>query len=125
MPQLRKEGGRMIATEELRRLLDESGVEWKPGDSRIFRDSITYWIVGKIRWSAIEGNDGLVLNNIELDRLTPEQVIAATLGPGECEMEYVSDFLSWHCKACGHLDMAPRDPRPRYCKWCGRKVVDE
>ena len=49
---------------------------------------------------------------------------AATLGRGTCEMEYVSDFMSWHCKACGQMDMAPRNPKPWYCKWCGRKVVD-
>lgn len=42
-----------------------------------------------------------------------------------CEMEYVSDFMSWHCKACDMMDMAPRDPKPRFCKWCGAKVVGE
>lgn len=40
-----------------------------------------------------------------------------------CEMEYVSDWMSWHCKACDMMDMAPRDPKPRFCKWCGRKVT--
>lgn len=39
-----------------------------------------------------------------------------------CEMEYVSDFMSWHCKACDMMDMAPRDPKPRFCKRCGRRV---
>ena len=64
------------------------------------------------------------------------QAIAATLGvtgkvsekdsdAGTCQMEYVSDFMSWHCKACDQMDMAPRNPKPRYCKWCGRKVVGE
>lgn len=64
-----------------------------------------------------------------------EQAIAATLGSSNCpnnctndertetcEMEYVSDWMSWHCKACDHMDMAPRNPKPRYCKWCGRRV---
>ena len=41
-----------------------------------------------------------------------------------CEMEYVSDFMSWHCKACDMMDMAPRGPKPRFCKWCGRKVSE-
>ena len=40
-----------------------------------------------------------------------------------CEMEYITDFMSWHCKACDMMDMAPRNPKPRYCKWCGAKVV--
>lgn len=44
---------------------------------------------------------------------------------GECEMEYVSEFMSWHCKACGQMDMALRNPKPRYCKWCGRKVAEQ
>jgi len=48
----------------------------------------------------------------------------AELGAGTCEMEYVSDWMSWHCKSCDHMDMAPRNPKPRYCKWCGRKVVE-
>ena len=75
----------------------------------------------------------------EWDGHTPSEAIEriATLGScsctndctnGErtetCEMEYVSDWMSWHCKSCDHMDMAPRNPKPRYCKWCGRKVVD-
>lgn len=63
----------------------------------------------------------------EWDGHSPADAIEriATLGRGTCEMEYVSDFMSWHCKACDQMDMAPRNPKPRYCKWCGRKVVSE
>ena len=50
--------------------------------------------------------------------------VNAMLGGETCEMEYVSDFMSWHCKACDTMDMAPRDPKPRFCKWCGRKVSE-
>lgn len=61
----------------------------------------------------------------EWDGHSPADAIEriATLGAETCEMEYVSDFMSWHCKACDQMDMAPRNPKPRYCKWCGRKVV--
>lgn len=48
----------------------------------------------------------------------------AALGRETCEMEYVGDYMSWHCKACDMMDMAPRDPKPRYCKWCGRKAAE-
>jgi len=63
----------------------------------------------------------------EWDGHTPSEAIEriAVLGTETCEMEYVSDFMSWHCKACDQMDMAPRNPKPRYCKWCGRKVVSD
>ena len=63
----------------------------------------------------------------EWDGHSPADAIEriAALGTETCEMEYVSDWMSWHCKACDQMDMAPRNPKPRYCKWCGRKVVDE
>ena len=125
--------GGVSATDELRRLLDERGVEytvvhgyqeyiWEFGESGIARASRI-------------GTKGLV--QMIVTGITPEQAIAATLGSCNCsndctnsertetcEMEYVTDWMSWHCKSCDHMDMAPRNPKPRYCKWCGRKVVD-
>jgi len=63
----------------------------------------------------------------EREKLLDEfiQAIVAMLDSGTCEMEYISDSMRWHCKACDKMDMAPRNPKPRYCKWCGRKVVGE
>ena len=111
----------MSATEELRRLLDERGVEWAaihdtctsremPVGNQM-RDGfrVPVWYDGTLHIECV---------------MSPTQAIAATLGRGECEMEYVSDFMSWHCKACDMMDMAPHNPKPRYCKWCGAKVVD-
>lgn len=140
----------MTATDVLRRMLDERGVKYKAWDGGTH--PITVWYVDGqafefVEYRLINGakqvsnnpwdNDGHCMLTITNRHCTPEQAIAATLGScncpnnctnGErtetCEMEYVSDWMSWHCKSCDHMDMAPRNPKPRYCKWCGRKVVD-
>ena len=182
--------GDMTSTDELRRLLDERGVEYEVDDAKTVR--VTRWRAYGDWVSFIEYDNGDTKFCIDARRLTPEQAIAATLGHepddaamvrlhdqmnatmlkyemaqgiekrdvdaaivvpwvakmhalleeaamlgasdakptqaeslGTCEMEYVSDWMSWHCKACDQMDMAPRNPKPRYCKWCGRKVVGE
>jgi len=109
-------------TDELRRLLNERGVEYRAmGDA-------TFWEThgGAFRYKAKPHADKLMVMTCCSQKctvMTPEQAVEATLGRGTCEMEYVSDFMSWHCKSCDMMDMAPRNPKPRYCKWCGRKVV--
>lgn len=70
----------MSATDELRRLLDECGVEWAVPDESWNQDSITYWKVGSIKWVAFESENGtLWLNCNSVTDLTPEQAIAATV----------------------------------------------
>jgi len=70
----------MSATDELRRLLDERGVEWRYKDERT-----TYWygtLDGKEwgEWTAIEMGDYLHLTfSANGDTVTPEEAIAATL----------------------------------------------
>ena len=114
----------MSATDELRRLLDERGVEWTANDGEHVKE--TCWpYMGELTAAFAEYDNGTTRFACDTWCFTPEQAIAATLGAGTCEMEYVSDFMSWHCKACDQMDMAPRNPKPRYCKWCGRKVVSE
>ena len=73
----------MSITDELRRLLDERGVKWWPSDERWNEDGITHWYAGILKWTAIEDEDGLWLNAgvAGHNSLTPEQAIAATLGP--------------------------------------------
>lgn len=118
----------MTKTEVLRSLLDEQGIEYReyqPNPS----EEITAWDldVSDIRhevWASFQEFDrGATL--LKFWNCTPEQAIEATLGRGTCKMEYVSDFMSWHCKACDMMAMAPRNPKPRFCKWCGRKVVTD
>ena len=112
------------ATDELRRLLDERGVDHES----------TEWIDGvTVSWQDSDGTvfcarESLSLGGptgtLDVYRLTPSQAVAATLGRGTCEVEYVSDWMGWHCKACDMLWQGLRDQRPRYCPNCGRAVVE-
>lgn len=142
-------GDAMSATDELRRILNERGVEWESGLP-------TETIVR-------EPNDALYVERPDgrmhvyfRSYLTPEQAIAATLGPcsdscncsnsertgldaatlgrGTCHMELTelrgpayTDV--YQCSECGEEVMVGtvmgESERPRWCPWCGRKVVDE
>lgn len=64
---------RMTATDELRRLLDERGVEWDYG---ITGSTTTRFSVNGIDLTFTPMRDGLVCSTI----LTPEQAVEATLG---------------------------------------------
>ena len=120
------------ATDELLTLLKEHGVEHYEHEAPA-ADCVAFFDGNGWHdcWDSVGEEINVTFS------MTPEQVIAATLGSCNCsdnctnsertetcEMEYVSDWMSWHCKSCDHMDMAPRNPKPRYCKWCGRKVVD-
>ena len=119
----------MTATEVLRRLLDERGVEWDADDEVMDDGSlsqVTYWYCNGIEWSADGRDEYLAFDAVQL--LTPEQAIAATLGAGTCHNVYEKGHFK--CSKCGHYtqtrmvyrDGAPADPR--FCPWCGRKVVE-
>ena len=122
----------MTATEELRRLLDERGVEWWPSAECWCEDAITYWRVGVMKWAAIEGEKDLWLNAgiAGYEPLTPEQAIAATLGRGTCRLkraQWDDGTCTWGCicTACdAHLEHETGIGY-NYCPHCGRKVVDE
>jgi hypothetical protein len=88
------EGGKaMTATEELRRMLDERGIEYSAHEDSWAKE--TYWIVSHnpYRFSERSEYGTCVLHNI-----TPEQAIAATLGGGECEIVYRDG--GWYCTEC-------------------------
>lgn len=126
----------MTATEELRALLDERGVEW----SATVGASGTIWT----HWDAFNGHrvhamdneDGTVEIFGEWD-VTPEQAIAATLGVGTCHD--VGDPGDFCCSECGvrmftesndTYTMIAADERtiikhPNFCPNCGARVEDE
>ena len=115
----------MSATDELRRMLDERGVEWTYKDGTVRYESNGHW---HLAWAY---NDDKMV--VSMGYLTPEEAIAATLGAGTCRN--VSDppegFL---CSECGWGDFAEPShlltgscyaglaKGPRYCPNCGRKV---
>lgn len=126
----------MTATDELRRRLDERGIEWwsKP---RLVVGGVekgTEFDAADGSWvCAIEALDGTIC----VSHLTPEQAVTVTLGAGTCKDE--GDPGDFCCSECGMrmftdtndtYMMIASDERtiikhPNFCPNCGRKVVDE
>ena len=128
----------MRISDELRRMLDERGVEW--GNVRndgSESDYLTEWQFEDNQGKAIatEWAVGSGLS-VEIHRyhLTPEQAIAATLGAGMCHIE--NHHGEWYCTGCGEM-VGTCDTESElcidgnaidlwnYCPNCGAKVVDE
>lgn len=109
----------MTATEVLRRLLDERGVEYEDRD--MFGKHVFHWGVplqGAMFTDAGEWTE-LVVENA-----SPEQAIAATLGTGTC---HVTDNGPWGypyvCSACGaSFDPDVNGGDFNFCPNCGRRV---
>ena len=116
---------KLTATDELRRMLDERGVEWHG-------DIATYWRDADAVESLFADN----ALDVSLYAVSPEQAIEATLGRGTChpvandnlnESEGTGDAWA-NCSECGYLLCVltdPSSPMPNYCPSCGRKVVDD
>ena len=116
----------MTATERLRALLDERGVEW--GNVRndgSESDFLTEWQFDGIEGHAIatEWAVGRDLSVCIGHPMTPEQAVEATLGRGTCHVRNDEDTC-WYdvCSACGFV--WPDDYSVNYCPNCGRKVVE-
>lgn len=126
----------MTATERLRQLLDERGVEWAET-----RDGNTAFGDGQghMRWAACVGAAKAFF---EVGPFTPEQAVEATLGRGTCNMEFtqaaqfgdpndvdsIFDVGMFRCTACGTETYGMWNDNdecrewPRYCPNCGRRV---
>ena len=125
----------MTAIDELCRLLDERGVKYSHEDVTggtlfvVTRDVRIYYILAREKgfevWS---------------DWLTPEQAVAATLGPATCHLEEIekdcdtaSEYMldrEWCFDAvyrcsCGCRFGHVAHNRPRFCPNCGAKAVGE
>ena len=114
----------MTATDELRRMLDERGVEHYDGTERtLWGYEQTGEDTGIYRFAASEISGGFLQFN--MFRITPAQAIAATLGRGECHDDSEVEVI-FECSECGcnHLRHRAFVDLPRYCPNCGRKVVD-
>lgn len=120
----------MSATDELRRMLDERGVEYETRDGDTVKN--TYWSCNGLRWGYTEdvdysGRIDPMLFPMVGGQLTftPEQAIAATLGAGTCRN--VDADQGWFgCSECGCICSVDwygsGFGTPNYCPNCGRKV---
>jgi len=123
----------MTATDELRRLLDERGVEWERGlpTETIVREPIDALYV--------ERPDGR-MHVYFRSYLAPEQAVAATLGASgtciadetetwECICDQIGRYgkrVTVHvmeCSECGHTYEHVNGDY-EYCPHCGRRVVE-
>ena len=111
----------MSATDELRRLLDERGVEYEA--ERI--DSSNYFTWGENDcYSYTEYPDGTVLRIWDC---TPEQAIAATLGRGTCK-NIAPVYLDFLCSECGFVHYIDDSNCTgdgndwNYCPYCGARM---
>jgi hypothetical protein len=109
------------ATERLRALLDERGVEWDADDEAMDDGSlsqVTYWYCNGIEWSADGRDEYLAFDAVQL--LTPEQAIAATLGREDI---YTREDMEGAFVSCYSLGSLPVGSDPRWDE--NRQTVDE
>ena len=131
-----------IATERLRQLLDERGVEWR------YIDGTVYWHGERhlFPFSAWLGYNDQILN-MGVCKVTPEQAVEATLGRGTCKVVTFADVrfcdvdedeanyeygMLAECSECGAIVLMPPEyvhydreslfAATNYCPNCGRRV---
>ena len=117
----------MSATDELRRMLDERGVEWIGTDfTEPTPGHATNTSLDSEHHDAVfvEYVDGTALRLFDL---TPAQAIEAIFGRGRCTMEFIwadeIDGECYECTKCNGVNFT-HSGKPFYCCNCGAKVVD-
>lgn len=129
----------MTATDELRRMLDERGVEYE-GETDEDGWAFTRWHgFDDTGWLAASDELCGLLDLRGRYLFTPEQAIEATLGRGTCHIVKKwsdSDFVDgwrYRCSECMcFIPVNERDPETgdvisaaNYCPNCGARVVSE
>ena len=114
----------MTATDELRAMLDERGVEWMP--SVWSAKDETFYKIGEIGYLATELSSGRMKVCIE-GYPTPAQAVEVTLGRGECHMVPTRDkprskAPTLTCSECGWWTDRIGES-VNYCPNCGRRYV--
>lgn len=118
------------ATERLRALLDERGVEYyKHEDGEPLRelhegrDDATSWRVGGANVCAVPFDDYTF--DLWIDHATPEHAIAATLGRGKCRPieQHLDSYSDLTVTVCSNCLVAIDDLEDcYYCPNCGCEV---
>ena len=110
------------ATERLRAMLTERGVEWMP--SAFDPPHETFYETNGVGFIVTEFPEIRRMSLACDMRITPEQAVAATLGPGTCRDVGRYAFV---CSECGWASDEPHHVLggfwPKYCPECGRAVV--
>lgn len=127
----------MTATDELRRLLDERGVEYYDGtETTLWGYEPTSESTGAYRIAADEISGGRM--QVRMFNVTPEQAIEATLGSCNCTNSErtgtchnaAPSYLDFLCSECGfvHYHSDENDSGDgnewHYCPNCGARVVE-
>lgn len=131
----------MTATDTIRAMLDERGVEWHCVDMRTGeeRSNITEWNVpnaGLVEATELGGH--LTYSWHMGEKPTPEQAIEATLGQGTCrDVRSTDHTIAFECSECGCWvaydeywetgiyvlhETGQEHIHPHYCPNCGRRV---
>jgi hypothetical protein len=121
------------ATDELCRMLDEQGLEWREHEAPA-TDCIAFFDGDGWHdcWESVDGEVNVTFS------MTPEQAIAATLGTtdanptqaessGTCHVESsiidTYEYNRWEYElSCGHTIIWEDSEPPRYCPNCGRRI---
>ena len=106
-------------------------MEWRrtPHYSSESQDNETIFEGNGIEWYANDHMNGRLGLRALRYNLTPEQAVAATLGPGTCHIDlvgYNEHEDRFQCRSCDWSMSVRRGtwPRPNYCPNCGRKVEE-
>lgn len=127
----------MTATEILKAMLDERGVDHEDYEGAVVRTT---------SWTANDGqsvtfmerlDNGKTMFVFDTSAFTPEEAVAATLGAGTChdlaETPAYRDKAEFKCSKCGYEYSAVGgfgcdsgdEPNFNFCPNCCAKVVDE
>lgn len=115
----------MSKTDEIRAMLDARGAEYETDDDFA---KVTSWADSDGREAVyIEFESGSTSFEMDCRKFAPAQAVAATLGPGTCEVGYScserqGDLDEWTCSECGREWWQSTD-LPEACPWCRREVT--
>ena len=114
----------MSATDELRRLLDERGVEHYDGTERtLWGHEQTGENTGIYRFAVSEISGGFL--QFDMFRITPEQAVEATLGDTDATGERQRDAVEVvRCRDCACFSVDDSDHDYRTGWWCKRWDTD-